>query len=73
MIILQLSSFEKDDKYLKGAKHIKLEYLSVKKEVRKHRVSLEHIRNDIMIVDPQNKGLPPMALNDHLRVYEYNR
>ena len=30
--------FWKDDKYWKGAKHIKLEYLFIKEEVQKHSV-----------------------------------
>ena len=30
--------FSKNDKYSKGAKHMKLKYFAVKKEVQKHRV-----------------------------------
>ncbi|KAJ8761414.1 hypothetical protein K2173_001545 [Erythroxylum novogranatense] len=38
--------FSKNDKYSKGAKHIDLKYLSVKEEVQKHNVSIEHIGTD---------------------------
>ena len=35
--------FSKNEKYSKGAKHMDLKHLSVKEEVQKHRVSIEHI------------------------------
>ena len=35
--------FSKNDKYSKGAKHMELKYLSVKEEVQKQKVSIEHI------------------------------
>lgn len=38
----------------------------LKKKFQKHRVSFEHIRKDIMIVDPQTKALPSKAFNGHL-------
>ncbi|PHT56192.1 hypothetical protein CQW23_04678 [Capsicum baccatum] len=44
--------FSKNDKYSKGAKHMKLKYFSVKEEVQKHKVSIEHISTKIMIADP---------------------
>ncbi|OIT00903.1 hypothetical protein A4A49_23935 [Nicotiana attenuata] len=48
--------FSKNDKYSKCAKHIELKYFTVKEEVQKQRVSLEHIRTDLMIADPLMKG-----------------
>ena len=51
--------FSKNDKYSKGAKHMKLKYFVVKEEVQKHRVSIEHISTNVMIVDPLTKGLLP--------------
>ncbi|XP_070029562.1 secreted RxLR effector protein 161-like [Nicotiana sylvestris] len=48
--------FSKNDNYSKGAKHMKLKYFPVKEEVQKQRVSLEHIRNDLMIADLLTKG-----------------
>ncbi|XP_075103779.1 secreted RxLR effector protein 161-like [Nicotiana tabacum] len=44
--------FSKNDKYSKGTKHMELKYFTVKEEVQKQRVSLEHIRTDLMIIDP---------------------
>ncbi len=52
----------KNDKYSKGAKHMKLRYFVVKEEVQKQRVSIEHISTNLMIVDPLNKGLLPKTL-----------
>ncbi|XP_070005611.1 secreted RxLR effector protein 161-like [Nicotiana sylvestris] len=49
--------FSKNDKYSKGVKHMELKYFTVKEEVQKHRVSLEHIRTDIIIAYPLTKGL----------------
>ncbi|XLT67528.1 hypothetical protein HN873_023967 [Arachis hypogaea] len=43
--------FSKNDKYSKGAKHMELKYFSVKEEVQKQRVSIEHISTNIMVVD----------------------
>jgi len=51
-----------NDKYFKGAKHVELKYFVVKEEVRKQRVSIEHISTNLMIVGPLNKGLPPKTL-----------
>ncbi|XP_074301477.1 secreted RxLR effector protein 161-like [Silene latifolia] len=53
--------FSKNDKYSKGAKHMELNFLSVKEEVQKQRVSFEHIRRDKMVAYPLTKGLPPKA------------
>jgi len=38
---------------------MKLKYFIVEEEVHKHRVSIEHISINLMIVDPLTKGLPP--------------
>ena len=48
--------FSKNDKYSKGAKHIDLKYLSVKDEVQKQRVSIEHIGTNQMTADSLTKG-----------------
>ncbi|WVZ16815.1 hypothetical protein V8G54_009797 [Vigna mungo] len=58
--------FSKNDKYSKGAKHMDLKYLSVKEEVQKHRVLIEHIRTYLMITDPLTKGLPPKTFVGHV-------
>ncbi|KAJ1382702.1 hypothetical protein SESBI_44015 [Sesbania bispinosa] len=58
--------FSKNEKYTKGAKIMDLKYLSVKEEVRKQRVSIEHIGNDLMIAYPLTKGLPPKTFIGHV-------
>ena len=54
--------FSKNDKYSKGAKHMELKYFSVKEEVQKHRVSIEHINTDLMIVEPLTKRVTAQNL-----------
>ncbi|KAL6633353.1 hypothetical protein ACP70R_026024 [Stipagrostis hirtigluma subsp. patula] len=58
--------FSKNDKYSKGAKHMDLKYLSVKEEVQKKRVSIEHIGTALMVADPLTKGLPPKTFIGHV-------
>ena len=58
--------FSKNDKYSKGAKHMEIKYLSVKEEVQKQRVSIEHISTNLMIANPLTKGLPPKTFNEHV-------
>ena len=58
--------FSKNDKYSKGAKHMNLKFLSVKEEVQKKKVSIEHIGTELMIADPLTKGLPPKTFNGHV-------
>ena len=58
--------FSKNDKYSKGAKHMELKYFTVKEEVQKHKVSIEHISTDLMIGDPLTKGLPPKLYAGHV-------
>ena len=49
--------FSTNDKYSKGIKHMKLRYLSIKDEVHKKQVSIEHINISADIADPLIKGL----------------
>ncbi|KAJ8768820.1 hypothetical protein K2173_023724 [Erythroxylum novogranatense] len=65
--------FSKNDKYSKGAKHIDLKYLSVKEEVQKHKVSIEHIGTDLMIEDPLTKGLAPKTFIGHVKHFKKQR
>ncbi|XP_047174417.1 secreted RxLR effector protein 161-like [Vigna umbellata] len=58
--------FSKNDKYSKGAKHMNLKYLSVKEEVKKHKVLIEHIGTDLMIADMLTKGLLSKTFIDHV-------
>jgi hypothetical protein len=57
--------FSKNDKYSKGAKHMNLKFLSVKEEVQKRKVSIEHIGTELMVADPLTKSLPPKTFNEH--------
>ena len=59
--------FSKNDKYLRGAKYMELKYLSLKDEVRKQKVSVHHIKTDMMIADPLTKGLQPKAFKGHVQ------
>ena len=47
--------FSKNDKYSKGMKHMDLKYLTVKEDVQKQRVSIEHISTQLMVADPLTK------------------
>ena len=57
--------FSKNDKYSKGAKHMELKFLSVKEEVQKQRVFVEHISTKLMIAGPLTKGLPLKTFKEH--------
>ena len=58
--------FSKNDRYSKGTKHIELKYLAIKEEVKKQRVSFEHISTNLMVVDALTKGLPPKTFTEHV-------
>ena len=58
--------FSKNDKYSKGAKHMKLKYLTVKEDVQKQRVSIEHLSTQLMVADPLTKGLAPKTFKEHV-------
>jgi hypothetical protein len=58
--------FSKNDKYSKGAKHMELKYLTVKEDVQKQRVSIEHISTWLMVADPLIKGLAPKTFKEHV-------
>ena len=59
--------FYKNDKYSNGVKHMELKYFSVKEEVQKQWVSIEHINNELMVADPLTKGLPPKTFKEHVK------
>ncbi|CAN1825712.1 Copia protein [Linum perenne] len=58
--------FSKNDKYSKGIKHMEMRFLSVKEEVQKKRVSIEHINTHTNIADPFTKELPPKTFKQHV-------
>ncbi|XP_035546966.1 secreted RxLR effector protein 161-like [Juglans regia] len=58
--------FSKKDRYSKGAKHMELKYLSIKEEVQKQTVFIEHISTMLMIADPLTKGLVAKLFKEHV-------
>lgn len=59
--------FSKNDKYLKGSKHMELKYFVIEEEVQKHRVLIEHISTNLMAVDPLTKGLLSKKFGEHVK------
>lgn len=45
---------------------MKLKYFAVKKVIHKHKVSMEHISTNLMIVDPLTKGLQSKVFGGHV-------
>jgi hypothetical protein len=46
---------------------MELKYLVVKDEIQKQRVSIIHIRTELMIADPLTKGLQPRQFKEHVQ------
>ena len=59
--------FSKNDQYSKGVKHMELKYFSVKEEIQKHKVTIEHISTKLMIDDPLTKYYRPKPLLNMLK------
>ena len=59
--------FSKNDRYSKAAKHMKFKYFTIKEEVQKHRVSIEHVCTSLMIFYPLTKGLPLNLYVGHVK------
>ena len=57
--------FSKNDRYSQGAKRINLEYLAMKEDVQKQRVSIVNIGTKFMVADLLTKGLGPKAFIEH--------
>ena len=58
--------FFKNNKTTGGSKHIDIIYLVVREKVQNGVVSIEHIKNTLMLVDPLTKGLPPKLFMDYV-------
>ena len=58
--------FSKNNKSGSQSKHIKIKYLKVRENVKKQKVSIEHISTKLMIADPMTKGLPTKSCKDHV-------
>jgi len=46
---------------------MELKYFAVKEEVQKHRVLIEHVSTELMIVNPLTKGLSPKVFTGHVK------
>ena len=58
--------FSKNNKSGSQSKHIEIKYLKVRENVKKQKVSIEHISSKLMIVDPMTKGFPTKPYKDHV-------
>ena len=58
--------FSKNNKIIGGSKHIDIKYLVVREKVQNEVVSIEHIKNTLMLADPLTKGLPPKIFIDYV-------
>ena len=58
--------FSKNNKTTGGSKHIDIKYLVVKERVQNRVVSIEHIKNTLMLADPLTKVLPPKLFMDYV-------
>lgn len=58
--------FSNNNKYSRGSKHMEFKYFSIKEEVQKHKVTIEHIITKLIIVHPLMKGLPPETFVEHV-------
>ena len=58
--------FSKNNKPTGGSKHIDIKYLAIREKVQNGVVSIEHIKNTLMLADPFTKGLPPKLFMDYV-------
>ncbi|WJZ99387.1 hypothetical protein VitviT2T_017836 [Vitis vinifera] len=58
--------FSKNNKPTGGSKHINIKYLAVREKVQNGVVSIEHIKNTLMLADSLTKGLPHKLFMDYV-------
>ena len=58
--------FSKNNKTTEGSKHIDIKYLVLREKIQNGVVSIEHIKNTLMLVDPLTKCLPPKLFMDYV-------
>ena len=56
----------KKDKSGSRSKHIDIKYLAIRERVKKHKVVIEHISTELMVVDDLTKGMPIKKFKDHV-------
>ncbi len=63
---LAVVMFSKNNRSVSSVKHLEVKYLTIKKQVRKGEVVINHIGTEYMNVDPLTKGLRPKIFRDHV-------
>ena len=58
--------FSKNNKTTEWSKYIDIKYLVVREKVQNRVVSIEHIKNTLMLANPLTKGLPPKLFMDYV-------
>ena len=56
----------KNDKSESQSKHINIKYLVIRERVKENKVVIEHMSTELMIANPQTKGMPPKQFKDHV-------
>jgi hypothetical protein len=58
--------FSKNNNSGSRSKHIDIKYLSVRDNIKKHEVFIEHISFESMVADSMTKGLPVKQFKGHV-------
>lgn len=58
--------FYKHNRISKGEKHMDLKYLSLKQDIMRQKMVIEHTGIEVMVVDIFTKGLPPKTFQKHI-------
>ena len=56
----------KNNKSSSQNKHIDIKYLAIRERVKEKIVVIEHVRTELMIVDPLTKDMPPLKFKDYV-------
>ncbi|XP_075111689.1 secreted RxLR effector protein 161-like [Nicotiana tabacum] len=59
--------FSKNNKRIRGSKHVSLKFLKVRDMVKEGDICIKHISTESMLVDPLTKGLRPVVFNEHAK------
>jgi hypothetical protein len=59
--------FSKNNESGSKSKHIDIKYIQVRENIKRNEVFIEHIHNELMIVDPMTKGLPIKQFKSHVK------
>ena len=58
--------FSKNNKCSSKSKHIELKFDVVQERIQQQKVSMEHIKTDLILVDPLTKALAPKKFREHV-------